>query len=81
MSATVLHLLRALWWALTRGPRRAWLAFELWELEAWMRDCARDGLHHSLHLQRCRARAGELRTALALLQPPLRRPTEETASW
>ena len=76
MTATLLHLARALWWALTRGLRRALLAYELWELEAWMADCARDGLHHSLHMQRCRARAGELRTAMALLQPPLRRQQE-----
>lgn len=69
---TVTHWLAAAWLAATRGPRMAWLHLELWELQAWMRDCQRDGLHRSLHLDRCAARADELRVSIALLQPPPR---------
>lgn len=70
MISTLTHWLAAAWLALTRGPHLAWLHLELWELLAWLRDCQRDGLHHSLHLRACRDRAAELRTAIALLQPP-----------
>ncbi len=77
MTATLLHLLRALWWAVSRGPRVAWLSYCLWELEAWMDDIARDyranGLPDSRHLADCRAQAAEYRIRIALLQPGLRR--------
>lgn len=78
MTATVVHVLRALLMLLlTRGPRLAWLHFELWELRAWMRDIEGDfranGIDDSQHLRECRAREQEIRVQIALLQACSRR--------
>ena len=76
MLLTLTNIARALWWAVTRGPRVAWLAYCLWELECWLADIARDyaanGLPDSRHLQECRAQAAEYRIRIALLQPARR---------
>lgn len=68
-----MHIARALWLAITRGPRLAWLSYSLWELEAWITDIERDyalnGLAPSRHLSECRAQAASLRVQIALLQP------------
>lgn len=79
MTATLAHLLAALLLAITRGPRQALLRYRIWELQAWMRDCALDGLAGSLHLQACQAELDALCVQLALLQPP-RRPAPTTAT-
>lgn len=73
MPATLLHILAALALAIVRGPRAAWLRYELWELEHWVADIQRDlranGIDDTQHLRDCRAREAELRVRLALLQP------------
>ena len=69
MTATLLHILAALWQAITRGPRRAWLQFQIWELEGWIKGCSRDGLRDSLHLRECRGQLSELRIRLIDLEP------------
>lgn len=69
MTATLLHILAALWQAITRGPRRAWLQFQIWELEHWLADCARDGLLDGAHLRECRGQLAELRIQLIDLEP------------
>lgn len=73
MTATLAHLLRALWMAVARGPRLALLHFFLWELRAWMADIrddfARNGLTDSQHLRECRAQEQALCVQIALLQP------------
>lgn len=73
MTATLAHLLAALWLAITVSPRIAWLRYQIWELEAWLADCARDGLHSSLHLRECRGQLAELRIRLIDLQTRLER--------
>ena len=76
MLLTLANIARALCWAVTSGPRVAWLSYCLWELEAWMADIARDyranGLPDSRHLAECRAQAAEYRIRIALLQPARR---------
>lgn len=76
MTATLLHILAALALAIVRGPRIAWLRYELWELQHWMADIQADlqanGIDDTRHLRECRARADELRVQLALLQPARR---------
>lgn len=73
MTATLVHIWRALWMAATRGPRLALLHFFLWELRAWMADIrddfARNGLTDSQHLRECRAQERALCVQIALLQP------------
>ena len=77
MTATLAHIAAALALLFIRGPRAAWLSYELWELEHWLRDIGRDlaanGIDDTAHLRECRARANEIRVQLALLQPPRRR--------
>lgn len=74
MTATLAHIVAALLMVLVRGPRIAWLRYELWELEHWVADIRRDlqanGIDDTQHLRECRARAAELRVQLALLCPP-----------
>lgn len=74
MTATLAHILAALALAIVRGPRIAWLRYELWELQHWMADLRadllRNGINDTQHLRQCRAREAELRVQLALLQPP-----------
>lgn len=72
MTSTLLHILAALWHAITHGPRRAWVSYQIWELEHWLADCARDGLHESIHLRECRGQLAELRIRLIDLQPERR---------
>ena len=71
MVATWLHILRGLLHTATRGARYAWIEFRIAELSAWVRACERDGLHRSLHLDRCRDEMAELRVDLATLERPI----------
>lgn len=73
MTSTLLHILAAFWRAITHGPRRAWVSYQIWELEHWLADCARDGLTNSLHLHECRGQLCALRIRLIDLQPPTER--------
>lgn len=57
--------------AIRRAPRRLWLQYEIYETEAYLADCARDGLIDSLHLREWRGRLAEMRVELATLQEPL----------
>lgn len=50
---------------LLRTIRRAWLAYEIHETDAYLRACARDGLVHSLHLEEWRARLAGMRAEYA----------------
>lgn len=67
--------------AIRRASRRLWLQYEICETEAYLADCARDGLIDSLHLREWRGRLAEMRVELATLQEPLASPdvTERTA--
>jgi hypothetical protein len=69
MTATLLHMLAAVWQAITRSPQRAWVQFQIWELEHWLADCARDGLLDGAHLRECRGQLAELRIRLIDLEP------------
>jgi len=73
MTATLAHILAALWLTATLGPRAAWLRFQIWELEHWLADCARDGLHDSLHLRECCGQLAELRVRLIDTETALER--------
>lgn len=58
--------------AATRRQFRAlWLQYEISSTQAYLDDCARDGLIHSLHLDEWRARLADMRVELATLAPPL----------
>lgn len=74
MTATIASIFAALALLITRGPRLAWLHFELWELRHWMVDIEADfranGINDSEHLRECRAREQEIRVQIALLQRP-----------
>jgi len=50
---------------IARALRRAWLAYEIHETDAYLRACARDGLVHSLHLDEWRARLAHMRAEYA----------------
>lgn len=65
-AALLAHLLCAA----ARLLRRAWLRFEIHETEAYLRDCALDGLVDSLHLRHWRERLDAMRVELATLQEP-----------
>jgi len=67
--------------AIRRASRRLWLQYEIYETEAYLADCARDGLIDSLHLREWRGRLAQMRIELAMLQEPLASPdvTERTA--
>lgn len=68
MRATIAHLLGMLAIAPVRGLRIALLQYRIWEQEAWVRDCERDGLSDSLHLDECRGQVAEWRVQIALLE-------------
>ena len=53
--------------SLYRAIRAALLMYEIWETEHYLRDCERDGLVHSLHLDEWRGRLCDMRVRLALL--------------
>lgn len=78
MTTTLLNALRLLLDLLCNGPRRAWLRFVIFETEAYLQDCERDGLVHSLHIAEWRATLADLRVQLALLQPPVAAPHPPT---
>lgn len=59
---------------LPRPVRRLVLRYVIWEPEHWLRDCARDGIDDSDCLREVRAQLSADRVALALLQPPTRKP-------
>ena len=67
--------------AIRREARHLWLQYEIYETEAYLADCARDGLIDSLHLREWRGRLAQMRIELAMLQEPLASPdvTERTA--
>lgn len=71
MLGTLAHVIAAVLLVFVRGPRVAWLRYELWELEHWMHDLRRDlianGIDDTKHLRECRNRAAEIRVQLALL--------------
>lgn len=71
MRATIAHIVVALLLVFIRGPRIAWLRYELWELEHWVADIRRDlqanGIDDTKHLRECRGRAAEIRVQLSLL--------------
>lgn len=48
--------------------RALWLRYVIWETEAYLRDCERDGLIHSLHLDEWRGQVADMRVRLALLE-------------
>lgn len=77
MLTTLTHALRALVHLLVCGPQRAWLSYVIWETEAYLADCERDGLIESLHVTQWRAEVADMRVRLALLQQP--RATTNTA--
>ncbi len=83
MTATLVHILRALLMAATRGPRLAYLHFHLWELRSWVADIrddfARNGLADSQHLRECRAQEQALCVQIALLQPQRTERQQEAA--
>lgn len=83
MTATIVHILRAVHMLATRGPRLALLHFFLWELRAWMADIRddfeRNGLHDSQHLRECRGQEQALLVQIALLQPERTQPQQEAA--
>jgi hypothetical protein len=64
--------------AIRRELRALWLRYEIAETEAYLADCARDGLIHSLHLDEWRTRLAEMRVELATLAPPLKQPVTPT---
>lgn len=61
-----------------RESRAAWLRFEISSTQAYLDDCAQDGLIHSLHLDEWRTRLAEMRVELATLAPPLPTHTHAT---
>ena len=83
MTATIVHILRALWMAAIRGPRLAYLHYQLWELRGWVADIREDfernGLTDSQHLRECRAQEQALLVQIALLQPVRTQPQQEAA--
>ena len=80
MTSTLAHWLAALALAIVRGPRIAWLRLEIWETEAYLRDCERDGLVNSLHIAEWRGRLAQMRVQLALLQPARRTTASATTT-
>ncbi len=62
--------MRRLIWLITNAPRAAWLRLSIWEAEHYLRDCKRDGLVASLHLDLFAAEIAHMRVRLALLQLP-----------
>lgn len=77
MNATLINAARCVLHALVYGPQRAWLSCVIWETEAYLADCERDGLIESLHVTQWRAEVADMRVRLALLQQP--RATTNTA--
>lgn len=57
-----------------RESRAAWLRYEIASTQAYLDDCAKDGLIRSLHLDEWRGRLAEMRVELATLAPPLAQP-------
>ncbi len=70
MLTTLINALRALAHLIVCGPQRAWLSYVIWETEAYLADCERDGLINSLHVTKWRAEVADMRVRLALLQQP-----------
>ena len=64
----VVRTRRSLWFRLHRLARLAFLRFELDSIEAWIADCARDGILESRSLQHCADRAQELRVLIAVTE-------------
>ncbi len=51
-----------------RSVRSAWLRWEIWAAEDWIKQCAGDGILQSRSLRECRRQIEELRVQLALLE-------------
>lgn len=57
-----------------------WLDYEIHETEAYLRECARDGLVESLHLNSWKLNAGEMRAAQIALRQDARYALDDAAT-